>query len=236
LVGMSAMFAGASRAFLTSIVFAIETTGQVNALLPLLATCTSAYLVSYFLMDNTIMTEKIARRGVFTPHSYEPDILEKTKVNQIINDNGLIISSSMKIGEVRSWLEQETDLQTNYFIIADPEGEYQGLLSSTTLFSSHHHADKEVGELVKRRNLCIHPEDTLKTAVETMAKENVDILPVLSGKEISGILSYQHILSVYRNGVDENEKKQAHISLNRRRLKMLVQGQRLISFIKTKKR
>lgn len=234
-VGMSAMFAGASRAFLTSIVFALETTGQVNALLPLLATCTSAYFVSYFLMDNTIMTEKIARRGVFTPHSYEPDILEKTRVGELVNDSGLIISSQMKIGEVRSWLEQETELQTNYFIIADTDGEYRGLLSSTTLFGLHHHADKEVGELVKRRNLCVHPEDTLKIAVETMAKENVDILPVISGKEISGILSYQHILSVYRNGVDENEKKQAHISLNRRRLKMLVQGQKLISFIKPKK-
>src|SRR5439155_25415585 len=39
LVGMSAMFAGASRAFITSIIFALETTGQSNALLPLLATC-----------------------------------------------------------------------------------------------------------------------------------------------------------------------------------------------------
>src|SRR5690606_9510825 len=39
LLGMSAMFAGASRAVLTSIVFAVETTGQANALLPLLAAC-----------------------------------------------------------------------------------------------------------------------------------------------------------------------------------------------------
>jgi H+/Cl- antiporter ClcA len=69
LIGMSAMFAGASRAFLTSIVFALETTGQFNALLPLLAACTGSYIVSYFIMENTIMTEKIARRGVKTPDS-----------------------------------------------------------------------------------------------------------------------------------------------------------------------
>lgn len=70
LVGMSAMFAGASRALLTSIVFALETTAQSNALLPLLASCTASYFVSFFLMENTIMTEKIARRGIKTPHSY----------------------------------------------------------------------------------------------------------------------------------------------------------------------
>ncbi|HEY4151369.1 MAG TPA: chloride channel protein, partial [Chitinophagaceae bacterium] len=63
LVGMAAMFAGSSRALLTSIVFALETTGQVNGLLPLLGGCVTAYFVSFFLMDGTIMTEKIKRRG-----------------------------------------------------------------------------------------------------------------------------------------------------------------------------
>jgi CIC family chloride channel protein len=70
LIGMSAMFAGASRAFITSIVFALEATLQSHALLPLLGACTAAYIVSFFLMENTIMTEKIARRGISTPDSF----------------------------------------------------------------------------------------------------------------------------------------------------------------------
>ena len=45
LIGMAAMFAGASRAWLTSIVFALETTGQINGLLPLLGACLAAYFV-----------------------------------------------------------------------------------------------------------------------------------------------------------------------------------------------
>src|SRR3546814_4717726 len=61
LVGMAAMFAGASRALLTSIVFALETTMPPNTLTPLLSGCTAAYFVSFFLIKNTIMTEKIAR-------------------------------------------------------------------------------------------------------------------------------------------------------------------------------
>ncbi len=75
LVGMSAMFAGASRALLTSIIFAMESTGQSTAILPLLGACIASYIISYFLLENTIMTEKIARRGVATPSSFEPDIL-----------------------------------------------------------------------------------------------------------------------------------------------------------------
>ncbi|HXL56139.1 MAG TPA: chloride channel protein, partial [Chitinophagaceae bacterium] len=80
LIGMAAMFAGASRALLTSIVFAFETTLQPHGLLPLLGACIASYFVSFFLMRHgTIMTEKIKSRGVFTPDVYEPDIFAEGK-------------------------------------------------------------------------------------------------------------------------------------------------------------
>lgn len=84
LIGMAAMFAGASRAFLTSVVFALETTGQINGLLPLLGACAAAYFISFFFMNGSIMTEKIKRRGVKTPDSYEPDVLQTTNVAQLV--------------------------------------------------------------------------------------------------------------------------------------------------------
>jgi H+/Cl- antiporter ClcA len=67
LVGMAALFASASRAMLTAAVFVFETTLQPHALLPLLAASVAAYLVSGLMMQHTIMTEKIARRGVHVP-------------------------------------------------------------------------------------------------------------------------------------------------------------------------
>ncbi len=77
LVGMAALFAGASRAFLASVVFAFELTHQPLGLLPLFSGCAGSYLVSCLFMRNTIMTEKIARRGVkvpdgYTGHSHNP--------------------------------------------------------------------------------------------------------------------------------------------------------------------
>ena len=84
LIGMAAMFAGASRALLTSIIFALETTGQMHGLLPLLGACVAAYFVSFFLMKGSIMTEKILRRGVKTPDAYEPDILRAASVRQLM--------------------------------------------------------------------------------------------------------------------------------------------------------
>ena len=72
LVGMAACFAGASRAFFASVLFALEITGQFSTLLPLLAGCCTAFMVSAFLMKTTIMTEKLARRGHHVPSDYEP--------------------------------------------------------------------------------------------------------------------------------------------------------------------
>ncbi|WP_343124039.1 chloride channel protein [Luteibacter sp. UNCMF366Tsu5.1] len=73
LIGMAALFAGASRALMTSAVFVFETTMQPHALLPLLAACTTAYLVSGLMMRHTIMTEKIERRGVHVPTDFVAD-------------------------------------------------------------------------------------------------------------------------------------------------------------------
>jgi H+/Cl- antiporter ClcA len=70
LVGMASLFAGASRAFLASVVFAFELTHQPLGLLPLFSGCAGSYLVSCLFMRNTIMTEKIARRGVIVPDGY----------------------------------------------------------------------------------------------------------------------------------------------------------------------
>ncbi len=230
LVGMSAMFAGASRAWLTSIVFALETTGQSNALLPLLAACTGAYFISFLLMQNTIMTEKIARRGVKTPDTYRPDQLEQLTVAQVMDEAGLVLSEENTIIEVTDWLSRMPDDQSNFFIIAGSDGAFRGMLSSSNLHSSHHRPDTSIGELIRRKAVSIAAERSLRDAAELMAKENIDMLPVVSGDDqIVGILSYRHIIDTYRLGAVADQQLKPHFSLRQRGLRVLVHGQRLMS-------
>jgi CIC family chloride channel protein len=134
---------------------------------------------------------------------------------------------------VREWLDKEENYNPNYFIISSDAGEYKGILSSSSLFGGHHSPDKLIGSLVKRNNIFVAMSDSLHTAVETMAKENVDVLPVVSGENaaIIGILSYHDIIATYKISFEEHEKKQKHLSLERYRLKILVRGQKLISLL-----
>ncbi|RYY65740.1 MAG: CBS domain-containing protein [Chitinophagaceae bacterium] len=222
LVGMSALFAGASRALLTSIIFAIETTQQSNALLPLLAACLASYVVSYLLMKNTIMTEKIARRGVTTPHVYQPDLLENKRVGEVIGKEGLILSGSSTLEEVREWLKKHTDQQQNFYIVADAGGVFKGIISSSNLFSLHHPGDTSLEQLIKRKPFAITESETLKTAVEMMARENLDVLAVIdpATQVVAGMLSYKDILSVYRDAFGEHEEAVA-ISLKQHSKRLL---------------
>lgn len=213
IVGMSAMFAGSSRALITSIIFALESTGQFNALLPLLGSCVASYTTSFLFMRNTIMTEKIVRRGVQTPHTYEPDLLAQITAQEALEPSGAILEETTTIEQARAWLDNNTS-KANYFIIVTNHNNYCGIISASNLYSHHHDIHATVGSLIKRKNISLQAYDTLRFAIEKMVNENIDVLPVLSKKqELLGVLSYQHILSAYHKAAKIANTEEVNISL-----------------------
>lgn len=236
LVGMSAMFAGASRALLTSIVFAIETTGALSGLSALLAACTGAYMISFFFLENTIMTEKIARRGIRTPDSFEPDVLQELTVDQVVGDQGFVINQNVLVSEAREWVKMNPQYEDNYFIITDDDNALVGVISSSNLFGMQHEEDMHVGKLIRRAPVAVNMFSTLRNALELMVRENVDILPVVSETgSVAGVLSHRHIVNAYKMDLQKEGEKLPFISVKRRALKMLVKGQKLITIFRNGK-
>ncbi|MDD5302675.1 MAG: chloride channel protein, partial [Elusimicrobia bacterium] len=101
LVGMAAMFAGASRALLTSVVFAFEATRQPLGLVPILGGSAAAYLVSCLTMRHTIMTEKIERRGVRVPSEYAADHLDGVLVRDAASAAVVALAADLTVAEAR---------------------------------------------------------------------------------------------------------------------------------------
>ncbi|WP_426582970.1 chloride channel protein [Mucilaginibacter sp. R-33] len=224
LIGMAAMFAGASRAYLTSITFALEATMQSHALLPLLGACTASYLVSFFLMENTIMTEKIARRGVYTPDSYEPDLLQVLTVADVNNEVGETLKSNSTIAETRARLTGNNITQS-FFIVTNSDGSYAGMVSLTDIYNHSISAELIISNITKASKQAVRSNDPLKRVVEIMAEESVEVLPVIAaGNTIAGQISYKEILNTYYQYVAENRKQNTQISLKRRRLKIAARG------------
>jgi len=86
LLGMGAMLAGALGVPLTAILFSLELTHAMPALLPLIPACVGAYLVTSLLMPRSILTEKLARRGHHLSREYGVDPLETVYVADVMRD------------------------------------------------------------------------------------------------------------------------------------------------------
>lgn len=234
LVGMASMFAGASRAYLTSIAFALEATMQSHALLPLLGACTAAYLVSFFLMENTIMTEKIARRGISTPDAYEPDVLGKLTVAQVLHEESVVLTESSTAGELQEFLERE-DQSVNHFLVVDNEGMLKGYVDAMDLFHLRPEPQTPLSALTRNYTASVRSSDTLARALAVMSEQGIDLLPICDtsdGHTVTGVLRYKDILSAYKIRHRENEEASAHLSLKKQRIKMLIKGRKWIALHK----
>jgi H+/Cl- antiporter ClcA len=84
LVGLAGVLGGVMRSPLTGVAFALELTHRWEALLPLLIAATAAYAVSVLLLRRSVLTEKVARRGVHLSREYSIDPLEVLFVGDVM--------------------------------------------------------------------------------------------------------------------------------------------------------
>ena len=71
-LGMGAVFSGAARAPITSVVLIIEMTGQYNLLTPLMLAVALSTVTGRFLTRSTIYTEELRRRGMIIKDPQAP--------------------------------------------------------------------------------------------------------------------------------------------------------------------
>lgn len=195
LVGMAAMFAGASRALLASVVFAFETTLQPLGLLPLLGGCTAGYMVSALLMRNTIMTEKLARRGLRVPVEYAADFLDQINVAEACSPAIETIGIDEPISRLRT-----RAVSHQGFPVLDREGLLYGVITRRDFLDPARPDETSAGELVSRPPAVIFLDNSLRDAADQMVREDVGRLPVVSRdnpRRIVGFLTRSDILSAH---------------------------------------
>ncbi|GAB2535945.1 chloride channel protein [Rhodanobacter koreensis] len=215
LVGMAAIFAGASRALLTAVVFAFETTGQPAGLLPLLGGCTAAYLISALMMRNTIMTEKIVRRGVRVPSEYVADYLDQVGVGEACSRNVVTLRTTQALAEVRRWLaEGVPETQHQGYPVLDESGRVQGVLTRRTLLDPQWHYTLTLGELITRPLIAVNESHSLREAADHMVAESVGRLVVLGKddpQQLVGIITRGDLLSAHARRLREARNSSRHL-------------------------
>jgi CBS domain-containing protein len=206
LVGMASMFAGASHALLASIVFTFEITRQAIELLPLLAGCSAAYLVSLLLMRSSIMTEKLARRGTNVRTEYTADFLDRVLVRDGATRAVVSIRGNQTLHELRDWLAtRAADTSHQGFPVIDESGMLLGVLTRRDLLDPINDGSKQARELIHRTPVVVYEDNTLREAADHMVRTHVGRLPVVARAEpwkVVGMISRSDLLTAHQHRLD----------------------------------
>jgi chloride channel protein, CIC family len=98
--GLAAVLGGVMRSPLTGIVFTLELTHAWNDLTPLLVASVSAYLLSALLLKRSVLTEKIARRGLHLTREYSTDPLETFFAREVMTTDPVALPADATIGDI----------------------------------------------------------------------------------------------------------------------------------------
>ena len=216
LVGMAAIFAGASRAMLASAVFAFETTLQPLSLLPLLGGCAASFLISSLLMRHTIMTEKIARRGVRVPADYEADFLDRRLVRDVASRELVTLRTIQTVADVRQWIASHSPGSSHQgFPILDEHGVLHSVVTRRGLLDPSTRSDSSLEDLATRPPVVVHDDNTLRDAADHMVRHGIGRLPVIerSSGKLVGIITRSDLLGAHRLRIAHNSEARQHISL-----------------------
>jgi H+/Cl- antiporter ClcA len=217
LVGMTAIFAGASHALLAAIIFTFEITRQPFGLLPLLAGGTAAYFVSLLMSRNSIMTEKLARRGASVRVEYTADYLAQKLVRETALRDVVALRASDTLGEVRRWLESHAPGSSHQgYPLVDDSGQLVGVLTRRDLIGSEESESVALSALVRRAPVVVFTDNSLRDAADQMVRAGVGRLPVVerdTPRKVVGMISRSDLLSAHAGRLNAGKPRRSRVKL-----------------------
>jgi CIC family chloride channel protein len=195
LVAMAAVFGAASRATFAFIIFAFEITRDYNALLPLMLVCVLADGVALVLMRNSIMTEKLARRGLKVHQELEVDVLRQVRVDEVMDAQPSTLPAGSTLAELAQRIARHDPVATRSqgLAIVDEGSRLVGIITRGDLLRALE-ADPQGEATVLAAGstdlLVAHPDELLHDAVSRMLAADVGRLPVVSRDDPRQLVGY----------------------------------------------
>jgi len=217
LVAMGAVFGAASRATFTFIIFAFEITRDYNSVLPLMLVSVIADGIAMLLMPkSSIMTEKLARRGLHVHQDYEADVLTQTKVADTMDRELPTVSAGTKIGGLAERIARHDPAVARHeaLLILDDGGKLSGIITRGDLLralDSDPLGAMDVLEAGTSKLIVTHPDELVSEAAAKMLRYDVGRLPVVDrgdhGKAV-GYLSRSGVMAARLRGFNDEHVRE----------------------------
>lgn len=193
LVGMGAMVAGATRAPISAILVIFELTYAPSIIVPLMAACIPALLVSSTLHADSIYIAKLTQKGVRLKKQHEVNLLKGMHVNDVMQSRVPAVAPSLPLVQV---LEKFMASSFPVMWMTDDKGKLLGVLESTNLQIALLEREALSGLIVAEDvaippGAVLRPRDDLSFAMRLFDDVEYQILPVVdadSGRVVADLL------------------------------------------------
>jgi CIC family chloride channel protein len=196
LVAMGAVFGAASRATFSFIIFAFEITRDYNSVLPLMLVSVIADGIAMWLMPKaSIMTEKLARRGLHIHQDYEADVLQQVRVSETMDQDVPKLPAAMKVSELSDLIarrDPEVCKHQGMFIL-DADGKLAGVITRGDVMRALDRDPSGVSTVLdagSRDVVVTYPDEMLHDASTKMLRNNIGRLPVVDRSDPGKVVGY----------------------------------------------
>ncbi len=200
LVGMAAVFAGASRATFASILIAFEITGTYEAVLPLMFACVASDAFAVAITRHTLYTRKLESAGVHFQYDREVNPLETLYCGECATHNVFTLRSDEKVNEVLRRIENTT--HRGFPVIQAKSKRLVGIVTRGDLLRAvtQNRGKDRIAKVMTKDPIVVNADDTLQEALRLITDHDVGRLPVVSARDpgrLTGIISRSDLLRAH---------------------------------------
>jgi chloride channel protein, CIC family len=216
MLGMAAMMGGTMRSPLTALVFMLELTHDVNALLPLLLASTAAFAVTVLLLKRSILTEKLARRGQHVMREYTVDPFEITRVGDVMVPKVDTLPATMLVEEaVRHFTEDGAAAAKRHksYPVVDEEGHVLGMAARADALRwlrQGWEPGTTLASLARQSELLVgHADELVGHLADRMAAADIGRVPIVDRRygKLVGIVARKDLLRARARMVAEERER-----------------------------
>lgn len=198
-VAMAATFGAATQATFTSIVFVFELTRDYDVILPLMLATVLADLVYSAVNEDSLMTEKLRRRGLRIGRHYGVDPFAGAPVSEIMTADVQTLPAAATVGDAR---ERFARGGHGAYPLVDG-GRVVGIVSRGDILRGSSPDEAALAEHATRQVVTVGPDDSAQQALRVMVDEHVEHVPVVDEEGVLvGICTRTDLLKVRRRQLD----------------------------------
>ena len=216
IVAMAATFGAATQATFTAIVFVFELTRDYEVILPLMLATVIADLVYSAINEDSLMTEKLRRRGLHIGRHYGVDPFTSARVGDIMTTSVETLPPTATAGEAR---RRFVGGGHGAYPILDHD-RLVGIVTRGDILRDDGPDDELMLDHAAHDVVTVRPGDNAQTVLRVMLDEHVEHVPVLDADGmLVGICTRTDLLKIRRRQNDLEQREAGLISGVQRLLK-----------------